>query len=514
MKKFSGLLFMILLASILAMGVGTTVQARASAPVSGNIFFAGIAAAVPNPGIKSMKVQNKPTKPMIKGSKLRLRVKILPAGAKNSKITWTSSNNAVASVTSKGILKANKKGKAQITASVEGSGKKVSFRLRVENPVKLKKIRITGSNQMYIGRSIQLSEVLYPGNASNQGIRWTSSNKAVATVDKYGVVTARKKGKVTITAQENYSKKKAKHKIKVTEVPVTNISFAPDNKTSMEDGTSMTLALNIAPLDASNQKIIWKSSDKSAATVDQHGTVTAHRPIETVDITATSADDKKLSCTWTLKITLTDGFITQKMLDDLDLATINKVMFVAHPDDESFWGGGHLLEDEYLVICITHGWNVGRRSAFADVMRTTNDKYLILNYPDARRQFPGGGYETDMLTTCRDALQKDVERVLSYKKWDLVVTHNPIGEYVKYHHQQVSKAVTDGFDNILQDSSELWYFGKFYPAGQIPGEQIDPKLLEIKNRMMARYYSTASGAIKAFGHMVPYENWIPADEWE
>ncbi len=512
MKKFSILLFMALLVSILTMGKSFCVQA--SAPKSGNISFVGIVAAVPNPGIKSMKVQNKPTKPMMKGSRLRLRVRILPAGAKNSKITWTSSNNAVASVTSKGILKANKKGKAQITASVEGSGKKVSFRLRVENPVKLKKIRITGSNQMYVGRSIQLSEVLYPGNASNQGIRWTSSNKAVATVDKYGVVTARKKGKVTITAQENYSKKKAKHKIKVTKVPVTDIEFAPDNKTSMEDGTSMTLALNIAPLDASNQKIIWKSSNKSAATVDRHGTVTAHRPIEAVDITATSADNKNLSCTWTLRITLTDGFITQKMLDDLDLATIHKVMIVAHPDDESFWGGGHLLEDEYLVVCITHGWNVNRRSAFADVMRTTNDKCLILDYPDVRKYLTGGKYETDLLTTCRDALQKDVERVLSYKKWDMVVTHNPTGEYGKYCHQQVSKAVTDGFDNILQDSSELWYFGKFYPAGQIPGEQIDPKLLEIKNRMMARYYSTASGAIKAFGHMVPYENWIPADEWE
>lgn len=512
MKKYLTLLFMALMVTILTMGTGIRVQA--STPKTGNISFVGIAAKVPDVNAVSIKIQNKPTKPMVKGTELKLRVKISPAAAKNSKIIWTSSKKKVASVTSKGIVRAHKKGTTVITASVDGTMKKVSFRLRVINSIKLKKIRITGGKQVYVGKTLQLSTVLSPRNTTDQDIQWSSGNKSVATVDKYGKVTARKKGKVTITALEKSSKKKATYRITVKKIPVTGISFAQSNVRSMEVGSKMTLAMYVTPMDATEKKIIWKSSDKTAATVDKNGTVTALRPIECVDITATSADNKNLSCTWTLKITLTDGFITEKMLDDLDLATIKKVMFVAHPDDESFWGGAHLLEDEYLVVCITHGWNVGRRSAFADVMHTTNDKYLILSYPDARKQLPGGRYETDMLTTCRGALQKDVERVLSYKKWDMVVTHNPIGEYVKYHHQQVSKAVTDGFNDILGDSSELWYFGRFYAADKNPGEQIDPELLMIKNRMMSRYYATASGAIMAFGHMVPFENWIPASEWE
>lgn len=515
MKKFSKLFFMVLMVNIWIMGMGTAIRAQAAfVPGDGNICFTGIAATVPGLNVKSIKIQNKPTKPVLKGTKIKLRVKISPAESKDSKINWTSSKPEVASVTSKGIVRAYKKGTAVITASVEGTAKKASFRLRVENPVKLKKISISGKKQVYVGKTIRLSAVLNPRNATNCDVRWSSSNRSVATVDKHGRVTARKKGKVTITALEKNSGKKAKYIIKVRNVPVSGLSFASGNMDSMETGTKMTLKVHVTPMDATNQRIIWKSSNNSAATVDQHGTVTALRPIESVDITATSADNKKLSCTWNLKITLTDGFITQKMLDDLDLATIHKVMFTAHPDDESFWGGAHLLEDEYLVVCITHGWNVGRRSALADVMHITNDKYLILNYPDARKQFPGGGYETDMLTTCRDALQKDIERVLSYKEWDMVVTHNPTGEYGKYHHQQVSKAVTDGFHKMFPDSSELWYFGKFYGSAYIPGEQIDPELLVIKNRIMKRYYATASGAINAFGHMVPYENWIPADEWE
>lgn len=40
------------------------------------------------------------------------------------------------------------------------------------------------------------------------------------------------------------------------------------------------------------------------------------------------------------------------------------MMITAHPDDETLWGGGHLLEGEYLVVCMTHGWNEKRRTAF------------------------------------------------------------------------------------------------------------------------------------------------------
>ena len=95
-----------------------------------------------------------------------------------------------------------------------------------------------------------------------------------------------------------------------------------------------------------------------------------------------------------------------------------------------------------------------------------------------------------------------------------MITHNPTGEYGKYHHQQVSKAVTSGFNKYYRNgSSELWYFGRYYGKDNIPGEQIDPKLLTIKNKMVQRYYATASGAINAFGHMIPYENWILATDW-
>ncbi len=462
---------------------------------------------------KSIKITNKPKKPLLVGSRLKLQVKTSPKKSSSQKIIWSSSKEKIATISSNGTITVHKEGTTKISASLEGTNKKTSFKLRTKKPVKLKKIKIHGKKEVYVGNSIQLTASLSPDKTTDRDIQWKSSSKKIASVDSNGVVTAKKAGKVTITVSEKNSRKKAKYKISVMKVPVTAINFANNTPQSIETGSKHTLTVHFTPWNVTDQRIKWRSSNTSAASVDSNGTVTALRPIEKVTITATSMDNKQISCSLTLKITATNGFIKKSTLDDLDLTTIDKVMFVAHPDDETLWGGAHLLEDEYLVVCMTHSWNKYRRSAFIDTMKKSNDKYIILSYPDTRVQFSNGSYETDMLTTCRKAWQKDIETVLSYKNWEQVITHNPTGEYGKYHHQQVSKAVTDGFKKYCRNNSELWYFGRYYGKDNIPGKQIDPKLLKIKYKMVQRYYATASGAINAFGHMIPYENWILATDW-
>ena len=47
--------------------------------------------------------------------------------------------------------------------------------------------------------------------------------------------------------------------------------------------------------------------------------------------------------------------VTTADLDALDLDGYDKVMFVAHPDDDLLWGGRHLIEEKYLVVCMTRG---------------------------------------------------------------------------------------------------------------------------------------------------------------
>lgn len=461
---------------------------------------------------KSVTIENKPKEAMLTGSRLKLKAEVSPSHAKYKKILWSSSREKIATISSKGTITAHKKGYTTITASVKGTNKKTSFKLQVIKPVKLKKITVNGDKEVDVGSSIQLHTVLSPSNTTYDDLQWKSSKSKVATVTQKGVVKGKKAGTTTITVKEKDSGKKAKFKVTVKNVPVSGINFAADTITSMEYGTKHTLTVQMAPWNATNKTLKWSSSNKTAATVDENGTVTAIRPIENVDITATSADNKSLTCTWHIKITASKGFISKSTLDNLNLTVIDKVMIVAHPDDETLWGGAHLLQDEYLVVCLTNGWNENRKNEFIETMKTTNDKYIILNYPDIRKSYANGKYDTDTLSTCKTAMQKDINTILTYKQWNQVITHNPNGEYGKYHHKTICQLVTASFEKNCKNS-ELWYFGRYYNPGNIPGEQIAPDLLTIKKAMVDRYYPTAKGAIVAFGHMIPYENWILSSEW-
>lgn len=45
--------------------------------------------------------------------------------------------------------------------------------------------------------------------------------------------------------------------------------------------------------------------------------------------------------------------VTVKELDSLQLEDCTKLMIVAHPDDETIWGGAHLADKGYFVVCLT-----------------------------------------------------------------------------------------------------------------------------------------------------------------
>ena len=78
----------------------------------------------------------------------------------------------------------------------------------------------------------------------------------------------------------------------------------------------------------------------------------------------------------------TEGQITKEMLDELPLSDCTKLMVVAHPDDETLWGGAHLTEGGWFVVCLTNGYNEVRKNEFYEVMKESGNIGLILKYPD------------------------------------------------------------------------------------------------------------------------------------
>lgn len=193
--------------------------------------------------------------------------------------------------------------------------------------------------------------------------------------------------------------------------------------------------------------------------------------------------------------------VTKDSLEELDLDKYNKLMIVAHPDDEFIWGGAHLLSDDYLVVCITNGTNKVRKNEFYSMMNETGDIGLILSYPDKI-----AGKRSDW-TFCYDNIEEDLKTILAYKDWELVVTHNEDGEYGHRHHVMTHDIVTDAYD-VLDLSYDFYYFGKYYRVEDVPNDltYIDEQLYEKKRELVFTYDSQMDTMRKLY-HMLNHENW-------
>lgn len=127
-----------------------------------------------------------------------------------------------------------------------------------------------------IGETTFLSLTILPNGATNQAASWASSDNSVATVDVAGNVTGVGKGTATITA--TVGDKTATCEVTVAKkVKIPLISISLDKATlNLTEGGSDTLAVSLNPVDTTDdKKVIWTSSDKKIATVDDYGNVTA-----------------------------------------------------------------------------------------------------------------------------------------------------------------------------------------------------------------------------------------------
>lgn len=114
-----------------------------------------------------------------------------------------------------------------------------------------------------------MTATVYPDNATDKTLKWTSSNPAVATVEN-GMVTAVGDGEADITVAAAGSDAKAVCIVKVfVVVPVTGIEL--DRTTIEFENIGETILLNaqVLPEDATNKNVSWKSSDENVAVVNR-----------------------------------------------------------------------------------------------------------------------------------------------------------------------------------------------------------------------------------------------------
>lgn len=145
-----------------------------------------------------------------KGKTLKL-TPVLSPQTSQEKISYSSSNKKVATVSSKGIIKGIKAGTTKIT--VKSGTKKFVVTVTVPKTTTKKITGIKSAIKLKKGKTYKLKPKKVPAN-SDYKISYNSSNKKVATVSSKGVITARKKGSTTITIKSGKISVKCKVTVK------------------------------------------------------------------------------------------------------------------------------------------------------------------------------------------------------------------------------------------------------------------------------------------------------------
>lgn len=170
-------------------------------------------------------------------------------------VKYTTSNNKVATVSSKGVVTAKKAGTVTITATV---GKyKATCKVTVKNPSITVK---AAAKTIYVGKT---TTVKVTKNGVTGTAKYSSSNKKIATVNSKGVVTAKKAGTVKITVKVGSYKKTVSIKVKAVSLKLAKSSA------TIKKGKTYTIKATATP----TGKITYKSSNKKVATVTSNGVV-------------------------------------------------------------------------------------------------------------------------------------------------------------------------------------------------------------------------------------------------
>ena len=145
-----------------------------------------------------------------KGKKVTLKPVLSPITAQE-KISYTSSNKKIVSVTSAGVITAKAAGTAKIT--VKSGSKKAVVTVTVPKTVTKSISGIPSKQTLKKGKSITWKVKLNPSNSDDK-ITYTSSNKKVAAVDSKGKITAKGKGTAIITVKSGKVSVKCKITVK------------------------------------------------------------------------------------------------------------------------------------------------------------------------------------------------------------------------------------------------------------------------------------------------------------
>ncbi len=138
-------------------------------------------------------------------------------------------------------------------------------------------------------------------------------------------------------------------------------------------------------------------------------------------------------------------------------------VIVAHPDDETLWAGGTILSHQswqWFIVCLCRGSDSDRAPKFLKTLQKLGSEGIMGDLDDSPGQKPLDENE----------LEHAILKLLPSKHFDLIISHNPNGEYTRHiRHEETGKAVMKLWKEGKISTNELWTFAyedgdkKYYP---------------------------------------------------
>ena len=201
--------------------------------------------------------------------------------------TWQSSNPAVATVSSTGLLTALTLGSTVITATDQATTGSLVVTVVAKS---VTAVLVVGPTTLPTGQAVVLTASATTTGGKQvvtDGVTWQSSNPAVASVAGDGTLTALSRGTTTVSA--TYQGVTGTLAVTVADVTVTAITFYGNTTVTVGLTTQLTATATLA--DGSSQIVTnfvtWQSLNPDIATVSASGLVTASTTAGTATITAT-----------------------------------------------------------------------------------------------------------------------------------------------------------------------------------------------------------------------------------
>lgn len=149
-------------------------------------------------------------------------------------------------------------------------------------------------------------------------------------------------------------------------------------------------------------------------------------------------------------------------------------VIVAHPDDETLWAGGTILQhpsNNWFILSLCRASDSDRSTRFYNALNILNADGNMGDLDDGPDQQPLDEME----------VENEILRLIPEIQFDLIITHNPSGEYTRHlRHEEVSKAVIHLWHKTKIKTHELWTFA--YEDGDktyLPKAEENTNLTEI-----------------------------------